>query len=100
MPIRFAASRPSRPVLSSAVQRRRIVALAANDNHDHGDVLAKGSDLRAALRHFAEHGLSAPTVARRNAEQAFFRGDRAAYRHWLAVCRTLDRRAAGLLPPG
>lgn len=67
------------------------VPRAANDNH-HGftnDVL-----LRAALRHFAEHGLGAAEQARQSAERAFFAGDRADYDWWLAICRTLDRRMA------
>ena len=51
----------------------------------------------AALKHFAEHGLGAATVARQNAEQAFFRGDRRGYLHWLGICRTLDRRMASVL---
>lgn len=98
MSIHFAASRPPRTVLRSAAARRRIVARAANDNHDHHDMLAKGSELRAALHHFARFGLRAADVARENAEQAFFRGDRDRYRHWLRICRALDRRMAVRLP--
>jgi hypothetical protein len=70
-----------------------IIGFAANDNAVAGHRV----DLRAALKHFAEHGLGAANVARRNAESAFFRGDRSAYRHWLGICRTLDRRMAGAL---
>ncbi|MCB2060504.1 MAG: hypothetical protein R3E09_10770 [Novosphingobium sp.] len=64
---------------------------AANDN-----VYGTSSDrlLKAALRHFAEHGLCAAEHARENAEHAFFSGDRAGYRWWLAICNTLDRRMA------
>ncbi len=50
--------------------------------------------LRAALRHFAEHGLGAAREARSRAEYAFFEGDRAAYDWWLGITRTLDRRLA------
>lgn len=50
--------------------------------------------LHAALRHFAEHGLGAAREARRQAETAFFAGDRASYDWWLSICRTLDRRMA------
>ncbi|MXP41033.1 hypothetical protein GRI75_05160 [Altererythrobacter soli] len=50
--------------------------------------------MRAALRHFADHGLAAASHARRRAETAFFAGDREAYRWWLGICRTLDRRMA------
>ncbi|MEQ8411384.1 MAG: hypothetical protein RIB52_07500 [Erythrobacter sp.] len=54
--------------------------------------------LRAALRHFAEHGLGAARAARVRAEAAFFAGDRAAYDWWLEVTRTLDRRLAAQVP--
>jgi hypothetical protein len=50
--------------------------------------------LRAALRHFAEHGMAAAAHARRQAEAAFFAGERDSYRWWLGVCRMLDRRMA------
>ena len=50
--------------------------------------------LRAALRHFAEHGLGAARAARTEAERAFFEGDRAQYDWWIAITRTLDRRLA------
>jgi hypothetical protein len=50
--------------------------------------------LRAALRHFAQHGLSAAKTARAQAEAAFFAGDRQAYDWWLGITRTLDRRLA------
>ncbi len=50
--------------------------------------------LRASLRHFAEHGLAAATHARAKAEAAWFADDRDAYRWWLGICRTLDRRMA------
>jgi hypothetical protein len=65
--------------------------LAANDN-----VRSRGDDrmLRAALRHFAAHGLGAAEAARSNAETAFFAGDRNEYRWWLGICRMLDRRMA------
>ena len=50
--------------------------------------------MRAALMHFAEHGLGAARAAREKAEAAFFAGDRAGYDWWLAITRTLDRRMA------
>ena len=67
------------------------LAPAANDNHPD---LTRNGLLRAALRHFAEHGLGAAELAQRNAEQAFFAGNRKEYRHWLDICRALDRRLA------
>ena len=90
MTIRFAAARRGdssvRRVLAAAGSR-----VAANDNF-HGF----GNDrlLRAALRHFAAHGLGAAEAARAEAERAFFAGDSAEYRWWLGICRTLDRRLA------
>lgn len=71
----------------------RIQGLAANDN----GFVGHSGELRAALKHFAEHGLGAARVAQHNAERAFFAGDRKAYQHWLGICRTLDRRMAGAL---
>jgi hypothetical protein len=91
MSIRFAAPPQARKVRLSGAQARAAVARAINDNN------AAPSDdalLRAALRHFAEHGLAAASQARRRAEVAFFAGDRNAYRWWLGICRTLDRRMA------
>ncbi|WP_234033057.1 hypothetical protein [Erythrobacter rubeus] len=70
---------------------RRAVEHAANDNGDTGPA----DDLmRAALRHFAKHGLGAARAAREQAEDAFFRGDRQAYDWWLGITRTLDKRLA------
>lgn len=88
---------PARSTVRSPLARafaRRTIARAANDNHD--PVTAKSHDqmLHAALRHFAEHGLGAAQEARKQAEKAFFAGDRQTYDWWLGICRTLDRRMA------
>jgi hypothetical protein len=91
MTIRFAAARK---VANSAVDRTLRVTLPArpaNDDHVGPD---RDKILKAALRHFAAHGLAAAERARENAERAFFTGDRSAYRWWLSICRTLDRRMA------
>lgn len=67
----------------------------ANDNNEVSVAnLANDQMLRAALRHFAEHGLGAAREARAQAESAFFNGDRQAYDWWLGITRTLDRRLA------
>lgn len=50
--------------------------------------------LRAALHHFAEHGLGAAKAARAQADAAFLAGDREGYEWWLGITRTLDRRLA------
>jgi hypothetical protein len=97
MSIRFAAPPQANNVRLSGPQARAAIACAANDNNAaHSD----DALLRAALRHFAEHGMAAASHARRHAEAAFFAGDRNAYRWWLGVCRTLDRRLARELAAG
>jgi hypothetical protein len=81
----------------SEEQIRAYVRRPANDDNEAG---ADDAMLRAALRHFADHGLAAASHARRRAECAFFAGDRDAYRWWLGICRTLDRRMARELAAG
>ena len=94
MTIRFAAAHNRdaslRKVMGAARAHR-----PANDNVP-GVARNPGDDrmLRAALRHFAAHGLSAADSARSRAETAFFAGDRGEYRWWLGICRMLDRRMA------
>ena len=91
MTIRFAAAKPVYNPVVARMMDAPARLRAANDN-----VLGICSDklLKAALRHFAEHGLGAADHARGLAEAAFFAGDREGYRWWLAICRTLDRRMA------
>jgi len=91
MPIHFAAATPYASAFIARGSKVRLRSRAANDN-----AVRIGQDplLRDALKHFAAHGLGAAEEARAQAERAFFRGDREGYRHWLAICRTLDRRIA------
>jgi hypothetical protein len=97
MSIRFAAPPQARNVRLSGASARAAIVHACNDNNAvHSD----DALLRAALRHFSEHGLAAASHARRRAEAAFFAGDRNAYRWWLGICRTLDRRVARDLAAG
>ena len=94
MTVHFA---PARTIARSPLARafaRRAIARAANDNDDAVQAKTHDQMLHAALRHFAEHGLGAAREARKQAEQAFFIGDRASYDWWLGICRTLDRRMA------
>ena len=103
MRFHFAAARTTaNSPLARAMSPRRDVK-AANDNQFA--VLSNGEPsafrwseqdrmLKAALRHFAEHGISAAREAGKQAEKAFFAGDRQSYDWWMAVCRTLDKRAA------
>ncbi len=100
-----ATSIPGRTCACSPIAKAmamRAHQRAANDNqqpapphHLHGKApRANDKMLRAALRHFAKHGLGAAHEARIQAEKAFFAGDRQAYDWWLGITRTLDRRIA------
>ena len=111
MPIRFAAANaPGRAPAYSSIAKAlavRAIERVANDNGLSGQnnacaELFNDQMLRAALRHFAQHGLGAARVARAQAEKAFFEGDRQAYDWWLGITRTLDSRMAtdtAKLPP-
>lgn len=90
MTIRFAAARRGDSCVDHVLGRAALLP-AANDN-----ARTPNDDrmLRAALHHFAAHGLGAAEAARENAEHAFFAGDREQYRWWLGICRMLDRRMA------
>ena len=96
MSIHFAAANPSGLSPAKTAVAKKILAKAqssvANDNEAERE--ATDQVLRAALRHFAQHGLGAAKVARAQAEKAFFEGDRATYDWWLGITRTLDRRLA------
>lgn len=89
--IRFSAAKKS-PRSLDRFFGTEIVSAAANDGATtpESDTL-----LRAALKHFAKSGLGAADAARAKAEDAFFRGDREGYDHWLGICRLLDARMAG-----
>lgn len=94
MPVHFAASCSNPYKVLTRLHPARGPLNAANDNAGRDG--SHGADgerlLRAALRHFAEYGLSAAERAREFAEAAFFAGDSDKYRQWMAICATLDRR--------
>ena len=111
MSIHFAAARSAAKSPVARILSRRPVGRPANDNPvgyrrppgtARGDLAAYrafGLDqqdllLKAALRHFAEHGIGAAREARKQAEAAFFADDRQSYEWWLGICRALDRRLA------
>lgn len=106
MSIHFAnAPVPGRAPACTPIARAMVARAVERVANDNGDRRAAGRDsgshapandqmLRAALRHFAEHGLGAARAARAQAEKAFFEGDRQAYQWWLGITRTLDRRLA------
>ncbi len=97
MTIRFAAPPSALAPRMNPNRVRESCGLPANDN---GGDRSSDAMLHAALRHFAEHGLAAAHRARKQAESAFFAGDRQAYRWWLEICRALDRRMASELVAG
>lgn len=90
MAINFAAARTAARSPVAQVLAFRRCGPAANDNCE----LASAEVLRAALYHFAKHGLGAAREARARAETAFFAGNRGEYTQWLEICRQLDRRMA------
>lgn len=75
---------PAKCTATACPARPRRVLQAANDQL----LLAE------ALRHFAQHGLSAAAHARANAETARASGDDEGCRWWISICRQLDRRMA------
>ncbi len=89
MSIRFAAAGTGDCAAVARVLSRPRLRSPDNDC-DTG--LSQDLLLQSALRHFSRFGLGAAEHARNNASLAFFEGDRPTYRHWLAVCRKLDRR--------
>jgi hypothetical protein len=91
MSIRFAAPTHA---LNFRVSRACLRATTVQPHNDNQPAYSDDAFLRAALRHFAEHGLAAAGHARRRAESAYFAGDRDAFQWWLGICRTLDRRLA------
>ncbi|MDJ0643720.1 MAG: hypothetical protein QNJ15_12975 [Erythrobacter sp.] len=95
MTILFAAAKSANSSPVASILSPAAIVGAANDNGEVTTSAAPSEQmLRAALRHFAEHGLGAAREARSKAEQAFFAGDRHAYDWWLGITRTLDRRLA------
>ena len=89
MTIHFAAARNT---CHSAVARTLSPKVALNHANDNARDLIANPIMRAALALFAEHGLGAARVACEKAEAAAYGGNFHDCRHWLCVCRMLDRR--------
>lgn len=91
MTIRFAAAiRDENPIIAR-ILGASVPLRPGNDNHNG---VSDEKLMRATLRHFALHGLSAARQARENAEIAWHSEDMESYVFWLSVCRMLDRRMA------
>ena len=95
MSFHFAVARSSAHSPVARALALKALGRAANDNCDVPDQ-AGSQDvlLKAALRHFGQHGMGAAREARKQAEQAYFAGDRQSYEWWLGICRQLDKRLA------
>lgn len=91
MPVHFAAARSTATSPVTRVLSKPAVPQAANDSLADG---TGDSNLRAALLHFAEHGLGAASAAHERARDAFALGNPAAGREWAAICAAFDRRLA------
>jgi len=73
----------------------RSIERVSNDNAPlPGARTMNDQILRAALKHFAKHGLGAAREARAQAQAAIGAQDKPAYDWWLGITRTLDRRLA------
>ena len=95
MSLHFAASRTGNDALLARALTYTPPRRSANDNgRPLGELMAEQQVLRTALLHFAKFGLRAADTAREQAETARRLGDDDGFRHWLAVCRQLDRRLA------
>lgn len=94
MSIRFAAAGTGECSAVARILRRPRLRAPAND---HDNLVLQDTMLQSALQHFASHGLGAAKRAREIALRAFFEGNREQYRHWLGVCRKLDRQMASRL---
>ncbi|NNC52601.1 MAG: hypothetical protein HKO08_06135 [Erythrobacter sp.] len=92
MSVHFAAARCTTQSPLARALAKRAVAPAANDNADHNAAIDQS--LRAALMHFAEHGLDAANDAARKANAAAGSGAVEDYEHWIGICGKLDGKLA------
>lgn len=91
MPIRFASAvSPTQ----CRMPRKLAASLHFRPANDNRGKSVNNTHLRAALRHFAQHGLAAADHARQQAMIAADAGDRQTFEWWLEICRALDRRMA------
>ena len=94
MSVRFAPARTAARSPIAKILTRGEIGPVAND-HDGPEGTGLMSDTtKAALRHFAEHGLRAVPVALHNALIAATASHDDDYRYWVGICRELDANAA------
>lgn len=94
MTVRFASARcAARSPLARVLSRGEIGA-AANDSAGQEARKIMSDTTKAALRHFAEHGLRAVPVALTNATLAASAAHEEDYLHWLGIAHELDAGAA------
>lgn len=83
MPVHFAAARSTAHSPIARALARKALARAVNDNGDAAMLEAASTSfdsvMRAALMHFAEHGMGAAEAAAHQAEEAFRDGDATAF---------------------
>lgn len=89
MTIHFSAAANSP---TSRIARALIAHVPLRPANDNGPEPSGDLILRAALHHFAEHGLSAARRAAGRSKEAWHAGEEEDALHWLAICRALDRR--------
>ena len=92
MTVRCAPARtPARAPRGRAFVKPAISSAANDDGNDDSQLL------RAALQHFANHGLNAARAARDEAERALATGDRSGAEAWIDICSAFDRRQGARL---
>ncbi|MEM7690246.1 MAG: hypothetical protein AAF291_14600 [Pseudomonadota bacterium] len=110
MTIRFAAETTSElaahrlpactPIARALVTR--AMERVSNDNAPAASAYSQSLSedvLRAALRHFAQHGMAAARIAHARAQAACSAKDRPSFDWWLAITHALDRRLAAEIEP-
>lgn len=91
MTIHFSAAANCARTRISFARGTRLPLRACNDNAVPAD---PDLMMRAALHHFAAHGLGAARVAAERATGSWKAGKERETRQWLAICRMFDRPLA------